>query len=148
MASGSSSSNASAAGGHRGLEVCAAGAHSPILLLPFVRPTYHTTDAFGTTLICPDPDQLREVLDSLFDADEADFPDVSLIHVSGWAITIDDRWIAVLERMQPPTVPLRVLHVGGVGNALGLWLRLARGDLESVLELPWSDPEEGEGEST
>jgi hypothetical protein len=109
-----------------------------------VRPTYHTTDAFGTTLICPNPDQLREVLASLFEADEADFPDVSLIHVSGWAITVDDRWIAVLERMQPPEAPLRVLRLDGLEAALALWLQFARGDLPGVLDLPWAEPPEGE----
>jgi len=106
-----------------------------------VRPTYHTTDAFGTTLICPQPEQLREILESLFEADEADFPDVSLIHVSGWTLTIDDRWTAVLERMKPPMAPLRVIRLEGIEDALALWLRLARGDLESILQLPWADPE-------
>jgi hypothetical protein len=106
-----------------------------------VRPTYHTTDAFGTSLICPDPEQLREVLDSLFEAEEADFPDVSLIHVSGWALTVDDRWTAVLERMRPPNAEPRILRLGGVDDALALWLKLARGDLERILDLPWADPE-------
>lgn len=107
-----------------------------------MHPTFHTTDAFGTTLICPDPDELRDVLHSLNEADEADFPDVSLIHVSGWAITIDDHWIAVLERMRPPEVSMRVLRLVGVDDALALWLRLARGDVEGILELPWVEPEE------
>ncbi len=105
-----------------------------------MRPTYHTTDAFGTTLICPDPGQLREVLRSLADAADADFPDASLIHVSGWSVTIDERWIAVLERMQPPLIPLRVLPLSGEEEALALWLQLARGDVPGVLARQWAEP--------
>ncbi len=107
-----------------------------------VRPTYHTTDAFGMTRICPDPDGLREVLESLEEAEEADFPDVSLIHVSGWTITVDIRWTAVLERMQPPEAPLRLIRLEGLADALALWLLLARGDLEAVLQLPWAEPQD------
>lgn len=109
-----------------------------------VRATYHTTDAAGMTLICPDPKGLEGVIDSLGDADEADFPDVSLIHVSGWTVTIDNRWIAVLERLRSDAVPLKVLPLAGKDEALQLWLQLARGDVAGVLEnWAWELPEPG-----
>ena len=98
-----------------------------------MRATYHTTDASGTTLICPDEKGIEGVLDSLGEADDADFPDVSLIHVSGWAVTINNRRIAVLERLRVDDVSLKVLPLKGKDEALKIWLQLARGDFAGVL---------------
>lgn len=106
-----------------------------------MRATYHTTDASGTTLICPDEEGLEGVLESLEDAVDADFPDVSLIHVSGWAVTIDNRWIAVLEKVQTDDVPMKVSTLEGKDEALKLWLQLARGDVDGVIEgWDWDAP--------
>lgn len=99
---------------------------------------FHTTDAEGETLVAPTLAQMRTVLASLEDADEADFPDVSLIHANGWAVTVDLHWNAVLERADDEA-PLRVLKLKGLPEALELWRTLARGDVETLLGLPWKD---------
>ncbi len=105
---------------------------------------YHTTDLNGETLICPDPAAMREVLESLEDADDYGFPDVSLIHESGWAITVDAEWTAVLERVpDDEETPARMLDCGSLASALNLWQQLAGGKLDALLSLPWIEQDPG-----
>lgn len=104
-----------------------------------MKPTYHTTDAEGRTLVTPSSKQMRAVLASLEHADEADFPDVSLVHESGWAITIDERWLAVLERVEDPVVAMRTLSVEHLDGAFTLWASLAAGDLKAIEAMSWRE---------
>ncbi|MEN8735376.1 MAG: hypothetical protein ABF329_11225 [Lentimonas sp.] len=64
---------------------------------------YHTTDAQGITEINPSEARMRELLDELDDLepDEAEHPDVSLIHDgSGWILTVYQRGIISLENLE------------------------------------------------
>lgn len=98
---------------------------------------WHTTDLHGETRINPDLRQMRAVLDSLKDAADCDFPDVSLTHSSGWAITINQDWIAVLERVPDDGTPPAFLETRGLTAALELWQLLADGKIEAVLARRW-----------
>jgi hypothetical protein len=94
------------------------------------------------TLVTPNPEELRGVLASLNDLDDEDFPDVSLVHVSGWIVTIDNNWVAVLERVHSPDEALKVAQLEGEEEAVAMWLQLARGDVEGLLERwAWKVPE-------
>lgn len=102
---------------------------------------YHTTDLEGETALNPDPVTMRAVLASLREAEQADFPDVSLVHGSGWAITVNHHWTAILERSPDDGTTPAVLSAGDLEGALGLWQRLARGEIDGLLAEPWERPE-------
>jgi len=103
---------------------------------------WHTTNLDGETRINPDVRQMRTVLQSLKNAGEFDFPDVSLTHCSGWAITVNASWIAVLERVPDDGTRPAVFKIGSLEAALELWQLLASGDIEAVLSRPWVPSEE------
>lgn len=106
-----------------------------------VRAIYHTTDLDGETELNPDVKTMRAVLASLRHSGDADFPDVSLVHGSGWAITVNNHWVAILERSPDDGTPPKVLRLNSLDEALALWNRLAQGDVETLLAEPWQGNE-------
>jgi hypothetical protein len=110
-------------------------------MIPFPGAQYHTTDAEGETLVAPTTRQMRRVLESLEDADEADFADVSLVHASGWCLTVNPQWLVVLERTDD-SAPMRVRRVKSLEDALALWEELAAGEIEALQKRGWKEPGE------
>lgn len=102
-----------------------------------VRSDYHTTDVHGITRICPDAATMIAVLETLSEADEAEHDDVSLVHESGWCLSVRPRGRVILEHIHRSQEPLRVLTKQSRVQALGYWRMLAEGQLEAVLALPW-----------
>lgn len=101
--------------------------------------SYHTTDAFGVTHPHPPVARMRAILESVADSEDADFPDVSLIHDNGHVLTytLDGHIIwetpEGLRRMQL-NCPLP--------HALNLWQHLAKAELDSLEADNWDSEEE------
>lgn len=101
---------------------------------------YHTTDAHGITEINPCEARMRELLDELDDLepDEAEHPDVSLIHDrSGWILTVYPRGIISLENLEDADESPRYQKGINRQTALQLWLILSQGDIAAVKEHDW-----------
>lgn len=110
-------------------------------MIPFPGAQFHTTDVDGETLIAPSTRQMRGVLESLEGLDPADFGDVSLVHASGWCLTVSPSWMIVLERTDD-SVPMRVIQLEGPDEALEMWQELARGEVEAMRKRAWREPGE------
>ncbi|CAI8260600.1 MAG: Uncharacterised protein [Opitutia bacterium UBA7350] len=105
---------------------------------------YHTTDLDGITELKPDKQRLREILTTLDqgNADSASHPDVSLINdENGWSLSVFASGVVAFEQLdQEEDAPFYMKDVSR-DTALGLWLNLAAGKIETLLALPWlKDP--------
>jgi len=97
---------------------------------------YHTTDVNGVTLINPEESALKEIICSVFDADDSDYPDVSIMHESGWMLVYADTQTLVLEN-QNKEDGVRFIREVTPDEVLKYWMMLADGDIDSLLELRW-----------
>jgi len=108
---------------------------------------YHSTDIDGVTIINPDIDQLRELIESLSEdeIDDYDHPDVALVDDdSGWSISLYPNGTATLENLEDADQSPRYRKGLRPEAALELWLMLADGELNSLLSMPWERDSEDE----
>ena len=102
---------------------------------------YHSTDLEGISILNPNEEQMEAILASL-DSDgseEAPHPDVSLVHdASGWSLSVFISGIVTLDNLDAPETNLRYQDSVSREEALILWLKLAAGSIDSLLERPWS----------
>ncbi|MDQ8205881.1 hypothetical protein SH580_15470 [Coraliomargarita algicola] len=101
---------------------------------------YHTTDADGISELNPSIDKMRELLDSLDarDADEAEHPDVSLIHDhSGWSLSVYPSGVVTFENLDEVDDAPRFMSGITRNQALEMWLELSRGKIQQVNSRPW-----------
>jgi len=101
---------------------------------------YHTTDFHGISELNPSAEKMRELLNSLddLDADEAEHPDVSLVHTpSGWALSVYPKGVVTLENLDEPDDMPRFMSGISRNVALELWLELARGRIDHINSQPW-----------
>lgn len=100
---------------------------------------YHTTDPYGVTHIEPDVARMWRVLELLEHAEEADHPDASLVHESGWSLTVTAGGTVVLENLEDESEPSRLRLGVEKRDALRLWERLAAGDVEGLQDEAWDE---------
>ncbi|MFP4166486.1 MAG: hypothetical protein ACLFUF_04870 [Opitutales bacterium] len=105
---------------------------------------YHTTDTEGVSELNPETGRMREILARLDEpgAEDPEHPDVTLVHdPSGWAASVYPSGIITLENFEDEDEPPR--HLPGMSRheALTLWTKLARGEIEAVKAYPWRSPE-------
>ena len=101
---------------------------------------YHTTDSWGVTEINPPVEMQRALLAELNEAGDADHPDVSLIHDSGWCLTYHKNGNLVLENLgddEDEEGTVRILRTVDPERVLELWSRLARGQVRALFSEPW-----------
>lgn len=101
---------------------------------------YHTTDSDGISELNPTAEKMRELLDSLddLDADEAEHPDVSLVHdPSGWALSVYPSGVITFENLDEPDDMPRFMSAISRNEVLELWLELSRGRIDHVNSRPW-----------
>lgn len=101
---------------------------------------YHTTDIDGITEINPDIHKLRELIDSLSDAEMDDYehPDVALVDDrSGWSISLYPNGTATLENLEDEDESPRYRKGLSAETCLELWTMLADGEIESLLAMRW-----------
>lgn len=101
---------------------------------------YHTTDTDGITELNPPADTMRRLLGSLdgVDADEAEHPDVSLVHDgSGWSLSVFPSGVVTFENLDEPDDMPRFMVGVSRNAALALWLDLSRGCIDHLRSQPW-----------
>lgn len=101
---------------------------------------YHTTDADGVSILNPDTEEMRNLLATLDEpgADEADHPDVALIHdASGWSMSVFPSGIVTLENLNSDdSAPLYMDSVSR-SESLKMWIELSRGEIERLMKRNW-----------
>lgn len=101
---------------------------------------YHTTDAESISLVNPDAEAMRILLDQLDapGAEGAEHPDVSLVHdASAWSLSVFPNGTVLFENLDDDDEAPRHLPQVSRHDALQMWLKLSRGEIEALLELPW-----------
>lgn len=101
---------------------------------------YHTTDADGISILNPDQAAMRELLERLDDpdADEAEHPDVTLIHdSSAWSVSVFPSGTMTLENLNDADRDPRFMLKVSRAEALKVWLELSRGEIEKIQRRPW-----------
>lgn len=101
---------------------------------------YHTTDAEGITLLNPDTEAMRALLERLDEpgAEDAEHPDVSLIHdPSAWSLSVFPNGTVILENLDDDDASPLYMNALSRKEALQLWLQLSRGEIEGLRKLPW-----------
>jgi hypothetical protein len=72
------------------------------------------------------------------DFEEADHPDLSLVHdTSGWVLTLYPSGIVTYENLDDDDDQPRFMTGILKAKALQLWKSLARGDIDALNQLPW-----------
>jgi hypothetical protein len=98
---------------------------------------YHTTDTNGISEINPTAEKMLEILNRL-DSEEAEHPDVSLVHdSSGWSLSVFPSGIVTFENLDQVDIPPRFMSGVTRNQALQLWLELSRGKIQQVNSHPW-----------
>jgi len=94
------------------------------------------SDRWGATESNPSVGRLRELLQSL-DIDDQEHPDVTLKHETEWCLSAFRSGLLVWENVEDEAGNPR--HMTGVPRekVLGLWIKLARGDIAAVEAEPW-----------
>ena len=101
---------------------------------------YHTTDMDGISDLNPDTDRMQELIAQLDlpDFEEADHPDLSLVHdPSGWSLTLYPSGIVTYENLDDDDTQPRFMTGIDRAKALHFWKSLARGDIMGLKQLPW-----------
>lgn len=99
---------------------------------------YHTTDRSGITELMPDDAKLWEILTEVDDEDgDASAPEVWLTHLeSGWSLSVWPGGLLTLENTLQAE-PERCLTGIDRERTFALWKRLAKGEIELLLQEPW-----------
>jgi len=101
---------------------------------------YHTTDVYGISLLNPDEAALRTLLQQLDDPaiDEAEHPDISLVHdASGWSVSAYPSGVVTMENLDSRDTPPLYMKGKSRTDVLGLWRKLARGEIEAIQKENW-----------
>lgn len=101
---------------------------------------YHTTDMDGISVLNPDEARMQKMIAQLDlpDFEEADHPDLSLVHdPSGWTLTLYPSGIVTYENLDDDDTQPRFMTGINRPKALHLWKSLARGDVDGLKQLPW-----------
>lgn len=101
---------------------------------------YHSTDARGISLLNPDKAAMQALLAQLDEpgAEEAEHPDVSLVHdSSAWSISVFPSGTVTFENLDAEdSIPL---YMNGVSRseALQMWLELSCGEIQKLKNRDW-----------
>lgn len=101
---------------------------------------YHTTDIDGITELNPTAKTMRRLLERLdsVEADEAEHPDVSLVHDgSGWSISVFPSGVVTFENLDERDEMPRYMVGMSRNAALALWLDLSCGRIDHLSSQPW-----------
>lgn len=101
---------------------------------------YHTTDHQGVSEINPSANKMRSLLDSLdsVSTQETEHQDVSLVHdPSGWSLNVYPSNIVTFENLDKPNNTPYFMTSISRKDALKLWLRLSRGEIDHIKSQPW-----------
>lgn len=105
---------------------------------------HYSTNHYGVSEWRPDRQRLHELLLELDDADDAEHPDLSVTHSSGWVLTYTQTRNLLIEHLDRPDPrgPL-ILRKVSHEQALLIFMRLAASNLDGVLREDWQPVESG-----
>lgn len=95
---------------------------------------FFTTDLNGLTLINPDREDRRRILESVLEDPEADYPEVYLTTEAGTVIGFRTSGVLFQEEEGEIT---RILPNCSIEAAEKVWTALTSGREEALDELPW-----------
>lgn len=98
--------------------------------------TYSASDRWGATERNPSVERLRELLQSL-DIENRQHPDVALKHETEWCLSAFPSGLLVWENVEAEDSNAKHIKYVPREAVLGLWLKLARGDIAAVQAEPW-----------
>lgn len=98
--------------------------------------TFFVETRWGGSEESPSVERMEAILAEL-DVVDPEHPDTWLTHDSGWTLTAYESGLVILERDDDGTPPR---HMRGLSRdqILGLWTKLAAGQLDEIEKQPWS----------
>jgi hypothetical protein len=98
--------------------------------------SYFMNDLMGTSVDAPDEAQIRAIVASLSNADE-EHADISLVHESGWSLSIYPDRTLVWENVEHSDAAPREISIDSWDGVIDALLNLSRGDIAAVDSLDW-----------
>lgn len=100
--------------------------------------SYFMNNIMGESIDEPDEEGIREVLAELRDADSEHF-DVSLVHESGWSLSVYPDKNLVWENVNEDEVRPRDLTLDSWQGVVDVLLKLSRGEISTLNSLDWRE---------
>ncbi|GAA2514339.1 hypothetical protein [Streptomyces longisporus] len=100
--------------------------------------SYFMNNIMGESIDEPDEAMIREVLTELQDTDNEHF-DVSLVHESGWSLSIYPDKALVWENVNDDGTRPRELTLDSWESVIDVVLKLSRGEISAVRSLNWRE---------
>lgn len=100
--------------------------------------SYFMNNIMGESIDEPDEEGIREVLAELWDADSEHF-DVSLVHESGWSLSVYPDKNLVWENVNEDEVRPRDLTLDSWQGVVDVLLKLSRGEISTLNSLDWHE---------
>ena len=98
--------------------------------------TYSASDRWGAAERNPPIERLRELLQSL-DVEDKEHANVALKHETEWCLSAFPSGLLVWENVAVGDSNAKHMKCVPRETVLGLWLKLARGDIATIQAEPW-----------
>ncbi|MGH3312416.1 MAG: hypothetical protein ACRDP3_17820 [Streptomyces sp.] len=92
---------------------------------------YFMNDVMGGVVDQPDETQIRDILAELTNADD-EHPDISLVHESGWSLSVFRDKVLTWENVEDPAIAPRETSLTSWDDVVDLLLELAHGHITEV----------------
>ncbi|MET7849074.1 hypothetical protein ABZT48_12735 [Streptomyces avermitilis] len=93
--------------------------------------SYFMNNVMGESIDEPDEATIRSILSGLLGSDDEHF-DVSLVHESGWSLSVCPDKVLLWENVEDSSVPARELPLDSWGEVMRALSKLSRGDVQAV----------------
>ena len=100
--------------------------------------SYFMNNAMGESVDEPDEAKIREIVTELQNADSEHF-DVSLVHESGWSLSVYPDKSLVWENVNDEAVRPSELTLPSWPEVIDALLKLSRGEVSAVQSLGWRE---------
>jgi hypothetical protein len=98
---------------------------------------YHTTDSDGVSEVEPNAKRMMVLILQLHGCEEADFPEVSLYHESGWVLTYTIERTLLLENDLLADEGIRFMRKMSSRETHRIWMLLANNEIDALKSEPW-----------
>ncbi|MGW2571185.1 hypothetical protein [Streptomyces sp. NPDC001537] len=100
--------------------------------------SYFMNNLMGESIDEPNEARIREVLTELQNADN-EHVDVSLVHESGWSLSVYPDKVLVWENVNDGTTRPRELTLESWQGVVDVLLKLSQGEISAVHSLDWRE---------
>jgi hypothetical protein len=97
---------------------------------------YFMKDLMGVSVDAPGETQIRAIVASLNNADE-EHADISLVHESGWSLSIYPDRTLMWENVENPDTAPRETSLDTWDEVINALFKLSRGDIAALDSLDW-----------